>query len=71
MNNNSTVSVFMMAYNHEKYVAQALDSLLVQETTKQFVNYDTFLDLQIDMLNSIWNTIEFDDKHLERLNKTK
>ena len=61
----------MMVYTHEKYVAQALDSLLVQETTKQFVNYDTFLDLQIDMLNSIWNTIEFDDKHLERLNKTK
>ncbi|MDC0870758.1 formyltransferase family protein [Flavobacteriaceae bacterium] len=36
-----------------------------------YIDYNSVLDLQIDMLNRIWNTIEFDDKQLERLHKTK
>ena len=31
MNDKITVSVFMMTYNHEKYIAQALDSVLMQQ----------------------------------------
>jgi phosphoribosylglycinamide formyltransferase-1 len=36
-----------------------------------YIDYNSVLDLQIDMLNRIWNTIEFDDKQLEKLHKTK
>lgn len=31
MDNSITVSVFMMTYNHEKFIAQALDSVLMQK----------------------------------------
>lgn len=36
MGNNIIVSVFMMAYNHEKYVAQALDSVLMQKVDFEY-----------------------------------
>ena len=36
MGNNIMVSVFMMAYNHEKYVAQALDSVLIQKVDFEY-----------------------------------
>ena len=30
------VSVFMLAYNHEKYIAEAIDSVLMQKTDFDF-----------------------------------
>lgn len=36
MDNTPTVSIFMMAYNHEKYVAQALDSVLMQKVDFEY-----------------------------------
>ena len=32
----NTVSVFMLAYNHEKYIAEAIESVLMQKTDFDF-----------------------------------
>ena len=31
MGNNPLVSVYMLTYNHEKYIAKALESILMQK----------------------------------------
>ena len=60
MGNNIIVSVFMMAYNHEKYVAQALDSVLMQK-----VDFDWELiiaeDFSTDKTRDI--ILEYKKKH--------
>ena len=65
MNNNiPTVSVFMMAYNHEKYIAQALDSVLMQNVN--FV-YDIVIgeDCSTDNTRSI--LLPYKEKHPEKI----
>ncbi len=39
LNNTPLVAVFMLAYNHEKYVAQAIESVLMQQTNFRFVYF--------------------------------
>ncbi len=36
MNTNPMVSVYMLTYNHEKYIREALDSILMQKTTYSY-----------------------------------
>ncbi len=38
-NDAPLVAVFMLAYNHEKYVAQAIESVLMQQTNFRFVYF--------------------------------
>ena len=37
------VSVFMLAYNHEKYIAEAIESVLMQKTDFDFDKLERYL----------------------------
>ncbi len=65
MNKNVLVSVFMITYNHEKYIKQALDSILAQQCNFDFeivVGEDCSTDATRFILN------EYHEKHLGKFN---
>lgn len=60
--------------NTAHYIDEGVDTgqIILQSriNSKEFVNYDTVLDLQIEMLRILWNTIENDPNKLTQLYKS-
>jgi phosphoribosylglycinamide formyltransferase 1 len=59
--------------NTAHFIDEGIDTgkiiLQTKISANEFVNYDTVLDLQIDMLHQIWSLIEHDVKELKKLYK--
>ena len=60
--------------NTAHFIDEGIDTgqIILQSriSSKEFVNYDTVLDLQIEMLRILWNTIENDPNKLKQLYKS-
>lgn len=56
MNDNIMVSVLIMTYNHEKYIRQALESVMMQETTFPFeiiIGDDCSSDKTVEIIQEV------------------
>jgi len=62
--NDPLVSVWMITYNHEKYIAQAIDSILTQKTN---IDYEIVIgdDYSTDRTREI--VLEYKSKHPEKI----